>query len=253
MGLAPTAVWRAPPQRHLEDPSLQPQPFPPHPPSLSPTRSRPVLKLLRASIGQGHQTKASAKWAKTVQKMSENCVFQSLLDNFWEHFSDISSTFPFSGLSNDLPVTILNLLRRVKSARTVKFGMAIRKHHGKCSEMLLLPRKRSRKLVLFAMLRERRVRRTGSEGDPRALQAGGILSGKKKSLLIRHINQENPQDTGRVFLGHPAGQTGVYRPCPRDFLLFTKRKTDRKRAFLPEQRPRIPGTPGRPGVFRNLM
>ena len=67
-------------------------------------------------IGQGHQTKAATKQAKIVQKMSENCFH-----NFWTivgHFSDNFSTFfghfvdiPFSGLSNDLPVTNLGAIR----------------------------------------------------------------------------------------------------------------------------------------------
>ena len=46
--------------------------------------------------------------------MSKNCVFspsRPFLDIFrtiFRHFSDILSTFPFSGLSNDLPVTKLD-------------------------------------------------------------------------------------------------------------------------------------------------
>ena len=55
--------------------------------------------------------------------MSENCVFgpfgqfSDIFRTFFRHFSDISSTFPFSGLSNDLPVTTLvpiPVLRSVK-------------------------------------------------------------------------------------------------------------------------------------------
>ena len=44
--------------------------------------------------------------------MSENCVFGpsgqflDIFRTFFRHFSDILSTFPFSGLSNDLPVSI---------------------------------------------------------------------------------------------------------------------------------------------------
>ena len=45
------------------------------------------------------------------QKMSENCVFGpfgqflDIFRTFFRHLSDILSTFPFSELSNDLPVT----------------------------------------------------------------------------------------------------------------------------------------------------
>ena len=41
----------------------------------------------------------------------------------------------------------------------------------------------------------------------------------------RHINLRNPRDTGRVSLGHPAGQTGVYRPVSQGFLVVCSRKT----------------------------
>ena len=53
------------------------------------------------------------------QKLSQKCpkiVFSVPSDKFWtfsnifKHFSDILSTFPFSGLSNDIPVTSLNFL-----------------------------------------------------------------------------------------------------------------------------------------------
>ena len=53
--------------------------------------------------------------------MSKNCVFSpsgrflDIFQTFFRHFSDILSTFPFSGLSNDLPITSLDTL--VKEAR----------------------------------------------------------------------------------------------------------------------------------------
>ena len=37
--------------------------------------------------------------------MSENCVFRPIRTILGGHFSDILSTFLFSGLSSDLPVT----------------------------------------------------------------------------------------------------------------------------------------------------
>ena len=46
---------------------------------------------------------------------SSSFVFSAFSDNFrtfFRHFSDILSTFPFSGLSNDLPVTILEVNSR---------------------------------------------------------------------------------------------------------------------------------------------
>ena len=64
--------------------------------------------------------------------------------------------------------------------------------------------------------------------------------------------KKNPRDTGRVSLGHPAGQTGVYRPVSQGLPVIYYRKIDRKRAFLPGHRPGVPGTSGRPGGFRKF-
>ena len=47
-------------------------------------------------------------------------------------------------------------------------------------------------------------------------------SGKKKA----HKLKKNPRDTGRVSLGHLAGQTGVYRPVCQGFPVVCYRKTD---------------------------
>ena len=61
------------------------------------------------ALDRGHQTKASTKCTKIVQNMSE-IVLSAPQDNFriflghFSTFSDILSTFPFSGLSNVLPV-----------------------------------------------------------------------------------------------------------------------------------------------------
>ena len=51
LGLAPTALWRASPPRHLEDPSLMPQTFPPHPPSLFPPPLAPFAMLREGRPG----------------------------------------------------------------------------------------------------------------------------------------------------------------------------------------------------------
>ena len=59
----------------------------------------------------GSPNKSIDQIGKNCPKRSENCVFQPLWTIFrhysdiFRHFSDILSTFPFSGLSNDLPVT----------------------------------------------------------------------------------------------------------------------------------------------------
>ena len=48
----------------------------------------------------------------------------------------------------------------------------------------------------------------------------------------RHMNLRNssgPRDTGRVSLGHPAGQTGVYRPVLQDFPVVHLRNTTSQR------------------------
>ena len=45
-----------------------------------------------------------------------------------------------------------------------------------------------------------------------------------------HINL-NPRDTGRVSLGHPAGQTGVFRPVSQGLLLFAIEKRTEKGIF----------------------
>ena len=58
----------------------------------------------------GSQNKRIDQQAKIAQKMSEHCVFSpsgqflDIFRTFSRHFSDILSTFPFSGVSNDLPV-----------------------------------------------------------------------------------------------------------------------------------------------------
>ena len=64
----------------------------------------------------------------------------------------------------------------------------------------------------------------------------GISPGKKRA----HKLKKNARDTGRVSLGHPAGQTGVYRPVSQGFPVNCYRKTDRKGHFLPGHRPGCP-------------
>ena len=74
------------------------------------------MRVVTGERWTGSPNKSIDKIGKSCQKKkSENRVFQ--LDNFWTifgqflrtffgHFVDILSTFPFLGLSNDLPVTI---------------------------------------------------------------------------------------------------------------------------------------------------
>ena len=57
-----------------------------------------------------------------------------------------------------------------------------------------------------------------------------------------------PRDTGRLSLGHPAGQTGVYRPVSQGFRVVYCRETGN----LPGQRPGVLGTSGRPGGFETF-
>ena len=52
-------------------------------------------------------------------------------------------------------------------------------------------------------------------------------SGKKRA----HKLKKNPRDTGRVSLGHPAGQTGVYRPVSRGLPVIYYRKRTEKGIF----------------------
>ena len=55
-----------------------------------------------------------------------------------------------------------------------------------------------------------------------------IGSGKRRAQKLK----KNPRDTGRVSVGHPAGQTGVYRPVSQGFPVICHRKTDRKEHFF---------------------
>ena len=50
-------------------------------------------------------------------------------------------------------------------------------------------------------------------------------------LRKAHKLKKNPRDTGRVSLGHPAGQTGVYRPVSQGFPVNYYRKADREGHF----------------------
>ena len=73
-------------------------------------------------------------------------------------------------------------------------------------------------------------------------------SGKKRA----HKLKKNLRGTGRVSLGHPAGQTGVYRPVSQGLPVIYYKKNGQKRAFLPGHRPGVPGTPGHPGGFQKI-
>ena len=60
--------------------------------------------------------------------------------------------------------------------------------------------------------------------------AGKMLpqkSGKKRA----HKLKKNPRDTRRVYLGHPAGQTAVYRPVSQGIPVIYFRKKDREGHF----------------------
>ena len=71
-------------------------------------------------------------------------------------------------------------------------------------------------------------------------------SGKKRA----HKLKKNPRDTGRVSLGHPAGQTGVYRPVSRGLPVIYYRKTDRKGHFCRDTGRVSQGHPAIQEVFR---
>ena len=64
----------------------------------------------------GSPNKSIHQTGKTCPKMSENCVFRlgpsGQFSDIFSTFSDILSTFAFSGLSNDLPVTTIEWLQR---------------------------------------------------------------------------------------------------------------------------------------------
>ena len=69
-------------------------------------------------------------------------------------------------------------------------------------------------------------------GDhPRVMGAKTTSSFRKSGKRKAHAIKKNPRDTGRVSLGHRAGQTGVYRPVSQGVPVVSVRKTDRKRAF----------------------
>ena len=96
-----------------------------------------------------------------------------------------------------------------------------------------------------------RFRRTQSHMffTNRAVSGKRLISGKKRA----HKFKKNARDTGRVSLGHPAGQTGVYRPVSQGVPVNYYRKTLRKgHFFFPGHRPGVPGTPGHPGGFQKI-
>ena len=95
-----------------------------------------------ASIGQGHQTKASTKYRQKWSKKCPKIMFSAALDNYWtffghfstffRDFSAILSTFRFCGLSNYLPVTTLVPISRC----LCPFGVAILRYN--CYSSLLI-------------------------------------------------------------------------------------------------------------------
>ena len=74
-------------------------------------------------------------------------------------------------------------------------------------------------------------------------------SGKKRA----HKLKKNPRDAGRVSRGHPAGQTGVYRPVSRGLPVIYYRKTDRKGHFCRDTGRVSQGHPAIQEVFRKFM
>ena len=96
-----------------------------------------ALILQRASVGQGHQTKASII---IVQKMSENCVLSpsgQFLDILRNNFSTFFGRFvkiPFSGPSNDLPVTAHNH----RFPKAMHFLLTPNRHKGLKNEGIFL-------------------------------------------------------------------------------------------------------------------
>ena len=75
------------------------------------------------------------------------------------------------------------------------------------------------------------------------------FSGKQKT----HKLKKNCRDTGQVFLGHPVGQTGVYRPVSQGLPVVYHRKTDRKWDFCRDTGQVSQGHPAVQGVFRKFM
>ena len=76
-----------------------------------------------------------------------------------------------------------------------------------------------------------------------------LLPRKKRA----HNLKKNPRDTGRVSLGHPAGQTGVYRPVSQGLPVIYYRKTDRKGHFCWDTGRMSQGHPAIQEVFRKFM
>ena len=65
-------------------------------------------------------------------------------------------------------------------------------------------------------------------GRAKGTPSKAVFSGKKRA----HKLKKNARDTGRVSLGHPAGQTGVYRPVSGQGLpVIYYRRTARKGIF----------------------
>ena len=77
----------------------------------------------------------------------------------------------------------------------------------------------------------------------------GTFSGKKRA----HKLKKNLWDTGRVSLGHPAGQTGVYRPVSQGLPVICYRKTDRKGQFCRDTGRVSQGHSAIQEVFRKFM
>ena len=86
--------------------------------------------------------------------------------------------------------------------------------------------------------------------DVPASQFGNThASGKRRA----HKLKKNARDTGRVSLGHPPGQTVVYRPVSQRFLVIYYRKTDRKGHFCRDTGRVSQGHPAIQGIFRKFM
>ena len=71
-------------------------------------------------------------------------------------------------------------------------------------------------------------------------------SGKKAA----HKLKKNPRNTGRVFPGHPAGQTGVYWPVSQKFpVVYSKKNNCRDTGRVSQKHPALQWEWG----FRNFM
>ena len=87
-------------------------------------------------------------WSELAAKLVMGVVPGLVSDGHRNRKSQKSLRFRCAKFFNSRDPPVLKILRRVNSVQAVNFGTAIRKHYGECPEMLLFPRKTSRKMAL---------------------------------------------------------------------------------------------------------